>query len=195
MMTLRHTVPTLALAIALALPGGEALAQWRSPDSWQPAPTSSQTEDRVTKRYGIQILLMDAGVITTAIATEQGAVFVGGYLLGGPLVHVANGNPKQAVGSLLLRAGLPTGGILLGAIAAESHCEHSDEMFCGLGEIAAGMLVGMVTATVIDAAVLAKKTTKVERDPALFSVGSVAANPDVRVTREGSVTLGFTGRF
>jgi hypothetical protein len=122
-------------------------------------------------------------------------VLFGGYLLGGPAVHAFNGNGRKAIGSLAMRAGFPLLGATLGAAAAESDCQGSDEMFCGLGHVAVGMMAGMVTASVIDAAVLAKTTTRTERAPAAINYGGVAANPDVRVSKNGSFTLGLTGSF
>ncbi len=183
--------------MSIALPCGEAVAQWDPPGSEELVPALPKGPDRVTKRYGVQILLVDAAAIGAAIGTEEGAVLLGGYLLGGPLVHVANGNPKTAFTSLALRAGLPLGGILIGAAAAESDCADSEEMFCGLGHVAVGAFVGMLTASVLDAAVLAKKTETVEGAgrPSLIKVRGVAANPDLRVTRAGSVTFGLAGSF
>ena len=188
----KHILQTAFATLALLLLSGSAFAQ-RSPRSVEPMPAAA-AQDTVTKHYGMQILVVDAAVVASALAIESGEIFVGGYLLSGPIVHVANGNGGKVIGSLLLRTGLPIGGAMLGAAAA--NCDGSeDEFLCGVGEAAIGLLAGMVAATVIDATVLAKKTSVEERLPALLRYGGVAANPDVAVTRNGSFTVGLSGSF
>jgi len=192
-----HALQTTAFAISLALPCA-ALAQPPGADWEEPVPAPAEAEyDTVTKHYGIQILATDAAVIVAGFATEEPNVLLGGYLLGGPIVHLFNGKKRTALGSLAMRAGFPLMGGVLGAAAAESDCRDDDEeeMFCGLGHVVGGMLLGMITAAVVDAAVLAKKTTRERRAPAAIRYGSLTANPDLRVTKKGSVTFGFTGRF
>lgn len=187
-----HILHTTALAIAMQVFSGTALAQWSAPGT-QATPSAEPHYDTETKSYGLQIVAIDAAAILGGVAAQNGGVLFGAYVLGGPMVHAANGGGAKVLGSLALRAGLPLGGALLGAAA--TNCDNSDELLCGLGEIAIGALIGVVTATTIDAAVLAKKQTRVERPRTLLRYGGVAANPDVAVNIDGDFTFGLTGSF
>jgi len=150
----------------------------------------------MSKRYGLQVVAVDAASVGVGAMSGVAGLSVGGYLLGGPLVHVAHGNSKRAVQSLFLRVSLPSVGMLVGLYAAGSRCEERLAFSsCGFGEMAIGALAGVVTAMVLDAAVLAKEARRVGEAPATISVGGVAANRDLRVIGHGGVTLGLTGRF
>lgn len=115
--------------------------------------------------YGWQTLTSDAatlGLIVLAIKTSNGgtvplAVASVGYV-GVPIViHAAHDQPAQAAASAGIRLGLPLVGGITGAILAGGSGDRY-----GIGALAGGMLglvVGMVTASAIDAAVLARKDT------------------------------------
>jgi hypothetical protein len=64
--------------------------------------------------YGWQIVLVDAGTIGLGIAAKSGAIGGAGYLLGGPIVHLAHGDYVEAGVDLGLRAALPLGGAIVG---------------------------------------------------------------------------------
>ena len=100
-----------------------------------------------TRWYGYQLMLTDVATLALTISTESGEVFALGYLLGPVVVHGANGNGGKAVGAPLLRAGLPLAGGLIGAATAD--CNGGQD-FCGLGEAIAGVLIGGLTALIID---------------------------------------------
>ena len=191
----------LCLILPVVLAGGVARAQPASapPPGAVPAPPPAGAET-VTRSYGLQILAVDAAVVAGSIAAESGEVLVGGYLLGGPLVHAANGNGGRVLASVGLRIALPLGGGLVGAAIGESRCARSEdpEFLCGLGEVAGGLLVGMAAATIVDSAVLARKQVEVPgaAPPAgLVRVGGVSATPDLGVGPQGAVSLGLSGTF
>jgi hypothetical protein len=116
--------------------------------------------------YGWQILAVDGGGQTLAVLLgvtlgnqDGGAIGLGTglatYALGGPIVHFAHGNVGKGFGSLALRVGLPPASAFTGAAIERSNC--SSEMFCGLTGAALGLVVGTVSAIVLDTAVLAYK--------------------------------------
>ncbi|HEY6460193.1 MAG TPA: hypothetical protein VIY73_08575 [Polyangiaceae bacterium] len=129
-----------------------------TPPSWSPPPPAT------TRWYGGQTLLVDAVAVGAALfAVEPVAIPL--YLLGAPTVHVVHGHPGKAVGSLLLRAALPVG---LGAafLAAWPSGDSSDPKGTGVADngvseklvgafLGAGL--GVVSAIVLDAAVLARE--------------------------------------
>jgi hypothetical protein len=102
-------------------------------------------------------------VIGVGIGTEQDwliPVGVGGYVLGGPIVHLAHSRPGTAGISFGLNVGLPFAGGLLGALVLCGLADACDGQLGFLGIIAGfiiGAPVGMVAASVIDVAVLAKE--------------------------------------
>lgn len=98
--------------------------------------------------YGWQLMLSDVASLVLAFQTENGGVFVGGYLLGPMVIHAVNRSHGKMLGSPLLRAGLPVFGGLAGV--GLSSCNNSSDEFCGLGEALGGMALGMLAAVVID---------------------------------------------
>jgi hypothetical protein len=187
---LRVWFSSLSLFVALAAPGA-AWAQAVQPPGTIDAvpPRSAPAPETRTVHYGLHVAGADAAALVGGIATGSGEVFLGGYLLGGPIVHAAHGSPGRALGSLGLRVGLPlAGGVIVGATAGDA----------GLEEVALGLLAGMVTASVVDATVLARKevaSEKERRDPALLRVGRVSGNPNLGVSLTGDLSLGVAGTF
>jgi hypothetical protein len=118
--------------------------------------------------YGWQTLLADgtsASVVAAGGAGNSTAVVLAGaasYVLAAPIVHGAHGKGWQAVLSLGLRVGLPVAGFQIGAASAS--CPNG-EFFCGLEEGAIGGLVGVLGASVIDAALLAYEEVPVTVPP------------------------------
>jgi hypothetical protein len=151
--------------------------------------STERTPREVTNWYGWQTLTTDGAAFTLAVAVaavnEGGKPVVGvtalaTYLAGGPIVHAAHGNWGRAFGSLGLRLGAPIAGAFLGA--ALEDCRGGD--FCGFSGAAVGLVVGMGTAIVLDAAVLARE--KVIEEPTL--------QPVVTTGKNGTY-LGLAGRF
>jgi hypothetical protein len=140
------------------------------------AAVPSVPTDRATEWYGWQTLLADGAsiglIIGGGVATGSGSnssigsmlSTVGslGYLIGGPIVHLANGRPLPALGSLGLRAGLPVGGGLVGILVGLAACDRSSggDFGSGLCVVALGALGfvgGAIAAIAADAAWLARK--------------------------------------
>jgi hypothetical protein len=141
---------------------------------------------------------VDGGTLVLTLAaagsdskgTTAAVVFLAGYSLGGPTVHWAHGNVGTGFASLGLRVGLPLTGALLGAAAADCGSGGGGE-FCGLGEVAVGLLLGMGAAIAIDSAVLAREP--VEPEP---SVGLRSLRVSPVIAADGSrAALVATGNF
>ncbi len=126
------------------------------------------------------LLLMTAGVHDGSVAS----LALGTYVLGAPLVHLAHGRPGRAAGSLALRVGLPVVAAALLASSQRSSCPSTDDT-CDddgeIGAIAVGLLGGMLAASVIDTAFLAKG----DDPPAARSW-----TPTIAPTPHGGLTLG-----
>jgi hypothetical protein len=137
---MRHTL--LALLIALAPLAARADEAPPPPRRW----------------FGWQTLLADVGAFGLAAVLAEndgpGTVAFAAYCLGSPAIHLANGDPGGAGGSLALHLFLPAGGALAGAAAA-SGCEKGWLDFCQLEAAAEGALIGLVLTTLLDTAVLA----------------------------------------
>ena len=132
-----------------------------SPPEVEPEPEPAREE---TGSYGGQILGADiAGVLTAIVLTA--ATDHGEFLLipvfTGPTVHLAQGRPGHALGSLALRAGLPFLGGYLGCAADDS----DGELDC-LGGALLGIGGGMLTAMVIDWTVLGDRDSAETTRPA-----------------------------
>lgn len=159
------------------------------PPSTATSPTETTppmpTETVVVKRYGLQILAVDALGLGITVATRQPAL-LGLVALGGPAVHVVHGNIGKALGSAALRAGLVTLGALAGAAATDCEDTSNDDFFCGAGEILIGGAVGGVVAIAIDVSLLAVKTRRVPSRP--------TAVPTVAASRDG-FSVGLAGQF
>jgi len=116
----------------------------------------------VPRWYGWETLATDGAALLVAVTAlraddDSRSVLalssVALYGLGGPIVHLTRDNGWQALGSLLLRGGLPVAGGAAGV--ALERCDNSDEEdFCGLSGAILGGLAGVVSAMVIDSAVL-----------------------------------------
>jgi len=138
--------------------------------------------------YGLPILITDGVayiLLATAVTDEKSRPFtvtlsLPAYALGGPITHAANGNWGRSGLSLLLRAGLPFAGLLVGSGG------------CGRGSgdcaesLATMAIVGMGVASMIDVAALSWKSVEPPRAASL--------QPSLVVSRD--VTwIGASGRF
>lgn len=111
--------------------------------------------------YGWQNLLVDAAALAVASVAVSGVdddsgggagvAFLGIYLLGGPIVHFAHGQLESGLASFGLRSGLPSVGGMLGCAALS---EVPVDLGCYVG-VVLGVGLGILTAIIIDAAVLA----------------------------------------
>lgn len=164
------------LAIAMVL-----LAATSARAQEQPAPKSW---------YGYEILALDVpvGFISSRVPDALFAM-----PLTGPMVHLANGQPGRALGSLALRGGLP----LLGAfgLLATAHCGGNSEELCGLGQFLVGGLAGFALAEIIDVAVLAWKDGADESRPPTRAHKSFEIAPSVAASANGAMGFGVVGRF
>jgi len=135
----------------------------------QPVEPSSAELHTVSHWYGWQTLATDGASLLLMVAAasasdapgseEMAWLALGGYLGGGPIVHLAHGEPARALGSLALRGGLP---ILTGVVGSQlEDCSPSSD-FCGLGGAVLGGMAGILTAIVIDSALLGHERVVVQ---------------------------------
>jgi len=156
-----------------------------------PAPPVADAPPMKSHWYGGQILLVDAVSISVLVlgagsSDTEGLVWlgVGGYVLGGPIVHWAHGNAGRGFGSLGLRVGAPIVGAFAGA--GTEDCSGGGEL-CGLAGAAIGFLVGATAAIVIDSAALAYEDVPARTE-------AIRVVPNVGVSRNG-MSLGLNGSF
>jgi hypothetical protein len=140
--------------------------------------------------YGWKTLFVDAISFTLMFAAEEGdaaalgVIGLGGYVLGGPLIHLGHGEPLNGLGSFGLRLGLPAAGGLIGSTVPYD-CSG---FLCGWEPIGYGILIGMGAAVVLDAAFLG------------YRRGDDAASTTARLVPTFSLagertTLGVAGTF
>jgi len=178
----------MVLALCLSVSAVSHAESAGPSESVAPAEYAYRTDVTESRWYGGPIILTDVGALALTLAwfgtgaNENYlplilAGVVPAYLLGGPIVHLANGRQDTALSSFGLRAGLPIAGALLGygldRVAFERRCnagEQSNEgadcnEFAGLYGGLVGFGLGIVVASVIDISVLAydhpNKSTKV----------------------------------
>lgn len=195
-MRLRIILP--ALLVFLASAANVAFAQpsmtppgQPAPHYYQPGPSYlySQPQQTRTVGYGLQVFAADAASWLALGASGSGdspvaAIGAAGVFLGGPIVHLANGNRAGAGYSLLARVGLPMGGALL----FTATCDDSESWDC-LGSGIAGLMLGYAGALAIDWFHLAKKT-EVIAPP----TGWASLRPSVQL-RDGGAQAGFSLHF
>lgn len=162
-----------------------------------PVPTAAPSEP--VQPYSVQIVLADAaGLIAAQVASTATNVpwpFLGGWLLPSPIVHLAHGNPGRAVGSLLLHAAMPVMGGLAGFTIAGCHDNFlSEESTCDFGLVKWGVVLGMLSATVIDAATLARMDVAQAPSPPPPAPG-FAWIPTLTVSPRADVGLSWRGLF
>jgi hypothetical protein len=153
--------------------------------------------------YGWQTLSADAAAVALSIGVGQldakagGYTFLGGYLLGGPTVHVFNKQYGKAGISLALRAGLPLtlglGGLLVGSSQCKDDKDDGNnevvipcDVVLGATGAVVGIFTGLVAGSLLDMAFLAKKKEPVQE--------GVSWSP-VLTPRQGGVMLGAVGRW
>ena len=115
--------------------------------------------------YGYETLLVDGAGLGLGAGTVAGGIPLGiaglaTYVLGGPIVHAVHGQGGKVGIDLAVRLGAPAVGMATGAAigCAMFSCSKGD--FAGFGAMILGGVgagVGVLTAIVIDAAVLANE--------------------------------------
>ncbi|MGE0324425.1 MAG: hypothetical protein AB7S68_19060 [Polyangiaceae bacterium] len=174
---MRRTLPAL-LGFCWLLHGQEARAQsagqdlgWSPPQvSFSPAREREGSDKpaytgpyRLEHRwYGWQTLLVDAASVGLAVVTQNAYVFLGGYWIFPPVLHLGHGQPSRAIGSLGLRVALPFIGMGLGS-GQDGNGEDGD------AGLVYGALTGLVVASILDAAWLSWKDERVPVNQALSS--------------------------
>lgn len=162
---------------------------------------SSHGDESVTasSSYGWQIALVDGGaalLLLSAASNDSesiGLLGIGGYLVGGPIVHSAHGNAKRAVGSLALRVVLPVVGARL--LISMNECDPQITDFCGEDEMVYRIIgggIGVMAAGALDWFLLGRQKKK-ETTPAL-SLGGVRVQPTLYPSASGA-QLGVMGQF
>jgi hypothetical protein len=159
-----------------------------------PVPTEQPTE-RVTESYRNQTLLADGAAVSLLLlgagtqSLGMAKVSLATYWFGSPIVHAAHSNGTSFFLSVGMRVGFP---LIAGLVASrlEPTCSSDDDTECGDDEfvgdrVAAGLLLGVVSAMVVDHAFLAKHTV---------TRTSQTVTPTATPIR-GGMTLGLAGTF
>jgi hypothetical protein len=155
------------------------------------------------RSYALETLATDfAAVGIFAVSFKTDAVLpligvsLGTYTLGAPLIHGAHGHADKGLADFGLRIGAP---LALGAIGyglgSTVGCNPNSFCSTGLNELAigtVGVFGGIVTASIVDAAVLAREPVPVDESS---SNVSVEWSPVVGFTSRGDPTVGIAGRF
>ncbi|HEX8109307.1 MAG TPA: hypothetical protein VF516_16355 [Kofleriaceae bacterium] len=148
--------------------------------------TVSASEEAELEResYGWQIAIADVAGTLLLFRNDHSSASVGlmVYALGGPIIHGAHEQGGRAVASLTLRLGLP-----LASAWVWGRCPSSADECENDGAVAVGLVLGFVTAMVIDATALSHPV-KVKK-PARMTWA-----PHVAATRQ-QVGLGVLGQF
>jgi hypothetical protein len=185
----------VAAAAVLGLASTTALAEppGMTPPSPPPEPVIEGYRGQPAIADGVAVILAVTAVGAGNFQTTStlGRTAYGTYVLGGPIIHLLRHRPGRAAISLAMRAGLPIGlGLLSGASGGKSSCAgNSGSTDCGpewgsFVAFAGGFLVGALTASIVDSAVLAKGD-----DPPSRSVSPMVA------PSRGGFTLGVAGAF
>jgi len=99
--------------------------------------------------YGYQIMASDLTSVGLAVFGSQVDVAGVGLLAEPSIIHAVNGRLDLAIGSPLLRAGLPALGALVGASAQS--CSNADQdSWCGMDGALVGAGIGFLAAIILD---------------------------------------------
>jgi hypothetical protein len=183
---MRRTVAILGLVSGIAA----APAAWAGDAPvWPPPPPQRPPEPAADDgNFGWQVVVADvAGFATTIALTQKTDSFalLLPFLLAAPTVHALHGDGLGTVGSLLLNAGLPTAGVLLGWELDALNC-GPDEEACGAAGAIVGGMIGLGTAVALDAVFLSHPDRST-------SGPSIQVTPTVDPNRMFSLVL--SGRF
>ncbi len=134
-------------------------------------PTGAGRRDLGTKWYGWEIIIVDVAVWTIGLAEQRylgSTAVLAAYLLGGPIVHVVNGELWRSFASFGVRVGAPLLGLGVAALVYRwngSDAETSDErMIDGMAGAFLGLFLGLAAAEAVDIAALARKRVWADED-------------------------------
>lgn len=146
---------TMVVALGLLVDATSARADDDARTETAAAASAAATAERQRDYYGEQVIAADVASLLAglAISESEGAIVgVTGYALGGPIIHAIHRNYGTAATSLGLRVGLPITSAYMGL--AVYHLQHEHEDWDVLAYMGMGLVVGTVTAAVVDWAVL-----------------------------------------
>jgi hypothetical protein len=208
--TMTTAYRTVSRFFALAALSGALLsaAPARADEASSEDPQKADQPQTESRWYGYQTLATDGAALAFGLLSAKtdgatprgifGTLALGSYLAGGPIVHLGNGHPGKALGSFGLRTAVPvTAALLGGALGAAA---STNDGFLGnlpgtIEGMALGLMVGVVTASVVDAAVLARETVPHEPPPP----PAATISPTINVARDANnaprTTLGVVGVF
>lgn len=154
----------VAGALVAGLLGGETRAEAQETYAYE-----ERTPATATRWYGWQIILADAATVGLSLATKDGHVAAVGYVGAAPLVHLAHLQVGRAGISLALRVVAPLAGAALGyGLLSGVDCRQgslsSPSSACTAwgAATAIGAISGILAASVIDAALLAREDVPVD---------------------------------
>jgi hypothetical protein len=132
-----------------------------------------------------------AGIAVMSFAVRNGTPALAGagvYALCAPIVHAVHERYGIAFASLGARLGMPAAGAFTGALVGVEMSRGCHGELCGLGAAFTGGLVGgtigMIGASIIDAAVLA-------REPEKPRASRVSVSPSIDpIARSGGIQIG-----
>lgn len=184
---------------------GEAPAA-TSPEADKPSKTVKPSQDTVW--YGHQTLAVDGvaiGMMALGLSSSSrsglGWIGLGTYALGAPTVHMVHGNWGRGIADVGIRVGAPValgavglmGGVIVGVSTMSERSNGLEPVILGTLGAASGVLGGMIVASVIDAAALARDKPAKEPEERSSATG-VRWTPVASVTPEGA-TGGISGQF
>jgi hypothetical protein len=149
---------------------------------------------------GISAGVVLAGLFLPGTKGAVSAIGLGGYALAAPMIHLAHGNPGRALASFGLRIGLPVGlgaaGFYTGFALSGKDCSGYQcfgAAVVGLLLGGAGLVTGMVGASVIDGGVFARERVPVKTTT---SAPTLSMSPYFNPSPQGSdVGVRAFGRF
>ncbi|MBI5536709.1 MAG: hypothetical protein HY898_28575 [Deltaproteobacteria bacterium] len=169
----------------------------RSPVYLDSLPPPKRLQEPGSHWYGWEIILSDVASLSVlgigaASGDDAGAsmgISILGYVFVPPTLHLAHNNYGRAGLSLLTRIGFPVVGALIGY--EDENCSSSSDRSCGSDGAVIGGIVGLGTAMILDAALLARDYAPKDQAPSSASMRWTLA-PSMGKSRGG---LSFGGVF
>jgi hypothetical protein len=182
--------PPSAAPPAAPAPIGPAPAPALAAPGMTPAAPLPEPEPELElENYRWQIVAADVASVVLVFSVRDAGASLGGltYVLGGPVIHGAHGHGGRVIASLALRAGLPIAMAFGGAALARHGCSDEDCDDGSFGGAILGFGLGIVTAMVVDTALIAQPVEVRKHADATWA-------PQIAVTSR-HVGLGVVGRF